>query len=334
MSNERGERLPESIELLKNGLEVSVNTQGAWVDSLKYQGEDILYPKFQPDPDVDKFKGGMHVCLPQFGPDSEFGLPQHGFGRDLNWEMTERGTNSVILHLSKQPSVVNYPEGLEAWLRYSIEEAAEEIGLHSELYIMNSGEKSLPVAPAFHPYFKVQGKPYVEEFDEPEMLADLESFHEAHIVDMPESFVVSLYGSNRLELSSDKLNRYAFWTNKAEDYLCIEPTEHGANFSREDRRSYVHPAQSVNYRFAIDVLKENYESQVPTPEEFLEAAYDLLEADDRQVLIEEMNDQDSKMDIEDLEGYLYGRLFELGYDPDDVFDQAKLMWPSTKNRQN
>ena len=54
-------------------------------------------------------------------------------------------------------------------------------------------------------------------------------------------------------------------------------------------------------------------------ERLLAIAEDLLESEDRQYL-----DENPEFDIDELNAYIVGRLTELGYDFEDVFEQAGL----------
>ena len=54
-------------------------------------------------------------------------------------------------------------------------------------------------------------------------------------------------------------------------------------------------------------------------EGLLAIAEDLLESEDRQYL-----DENPELDIDELNAYIVGRLTELGYDFEDVFEQAGL----------
>ena len=55
---------------------MQVNTIGGYIDSLILKGREVLFPKTSVYVGDDtKLRGGMHVCLPQFGPDSKNHLP-------------------------------------------------------------------------------------------------------------------------------------------------------------------------------------------------------------------------------------------------------------------
>ena len=70
------------IILRNHSASMQINTLGAYVNNLVLYGREVLFPKTSVQVGADtKLRGGMHVCLPQFGPDGKNHLAQHGFGR-------------------------------------------------------------------------------------------------------------------------------------------------------------------------------------------------------------------------------------------------------------
>ncbi len=60
------------IILRNHSASMQINTLGAYVDNLVLHGREVLFPKTNVQVGTDtKLRGGMHVCLPQFGPDSK-----------------------------------------------------------------------------------------------------------------------------------------------------------------------------------------------------------------------------------------------------------------------
>lgn len=244
------ERLPESIELMNSGLEVSVNTKGAWIEAMKFRGHDVLYPR------SGNNEGGMYVCLPQFGSVTSFSLPEHGFAREEQWEVLRRYDSDVILELIKNEKSGNYPAGLEAMVRYKLVNDETGIGLTVKLAVSNLGGEPLPIAPAFHPYFATNGEVNIEGFDHPELLRDLSLFSETYIQNMPAKFVAKTSSDRpELTLSSELLRTYTFWTDNPSEYLCVEPTLLGANFDKKSGRLYLEPNQNELFEFEILISK-------------------------------------------------------------------------------
>ena len=79
---------------------MEVSATGAYIDSLILDGQEVFSKKRIMDYDGEKKKrGGCHVCLPQFGPAGKSNLDQHGFARDMEWEVLEEEEGYIILLL-------------------------------------------------------------------------------------------------------------------------------------------------------------------------------------------------------------------------------------------
>ena len=139
------------IELISNQTSLKIDPRGAYVVSLTTNEQEIFYPKTNlktPQGEV-KTRGGMHVCLPNFGPDSKHGLNQHGFGRELTWQIINQTQNQVELELDGGQSPY---KKLKSTLKISLKDNQVDF----QLILENLGQKTLEVAPAFHPYFQLQ----------------------------------------------------------------------------------------------------------------------------------------------------------------------------------
>ena len=82
---------------LKNaaGDSAKVYTFGACVTSYVKGGTDMLMVR--PDAKMDGSKpisGGIPHCFPQFGPGA---IQQHGFARNLDWEIVEQSDDKVVM---------------------------------------------------------------------------------------------------------------------------------------------------------------------------------------------------------------------------------------------
>ena len=88
---------------LKNAAGDSVTAYqfGACVTSYVKNGVDVLMVR--PDAKLDGSKpisGGIPHCFPQFGPGD---IQQHGFARNLDWEIAEQTDSSVIFRCRHHP---------------------------------------------------------------------------------------------------------------------------------------------------------------------------------------------------------------------------------------
>lgn len=220
----------------------TIDPHGAYLTKLvDQQGRPIIFEWTEID---GKTRGGCHVCLPNFGPDASGVLRQHGFGRDVTWEVTREETAVTELTMPTEPGAY---ENLQAGLRYAY---GTEGGSHltMSLAMHNNGAEPLRVAPAFHPYFAVPSGESVrlngQEIDIAQY-ADTEfiegTTHELSI------------GERTLRLHSDQLTTWALWTDGKGDYFCVEPTLAGPSFQQEapGDDELLAPGQLRTYEFRI-----------------------------------------------------------------------------------
>lgn len=212
------------IELFKGETKAIIDPQGAWLTNLSDQRGDILFPKrtLQAPDGSKKVRGGSHVCLPNFGPGGESGLPQHGFGRVKLWEVSDRDDTSATLLLEKGEGIY---EALGSTLTYELHTNQ----LTMTLEVANGGQQPLRVAPAFHPYIAVpRGTKEVMIDDES---VELDELSEAQFVTAERQGVVT--AQRVVTLESKRLTTWARWTDQLGSYVCVEPTLGGFTFLQE-----------------------------------------------------------------------------------------------------
>ncbi|KAJ3074650.1 hypothetical protein HDU98_010646 [Podochytrium sp. JEL0797] len=153
---------------------------GATVTSWISNGKEKLFLSNKAILDGSKaVRGGIPIVFPHFGPNAEFGLPQHGFARLSKW--TYAGTQTVsatetIVSFSLDPSGVAAPlAGLwphEFKLVYTLTLTPET--LKTSLCCENTGNGPFSFTSLLHTYFAVndidhaqvkglQGKVYDEK---------------------------------------------------------------------------------------------------------------------------------------------------------------------------
>ncbi|HEU0266718.1 MAG TPA: hypothetical protein VFQ70_03750, partial [Candidatus Saccharimonadaceae bacterium] len=196
-----------------------------------------------------KYRGGCHVCLPNFGPDLTGTLSQHGFGRSIEWERNFNDEPDAVA-LTMPLVGDDYPDyaGLRAELRYATSDAG---GPHTtlQLNVSNEGSDILRVAPAFHPYFAKGPEDTVWLDGQKLGLAELS---EAQFCSGPDHTLV--IGGRELRLASEQLQEWAIWTDAPDKYICVEPTLVGPSFSRAgapDPRELLAPGDIRTYEFQI-----------------------------------------------------------------------------------
>src|SRR5690606_15555472 len=102
-------------------------------------------------------------------------------------------------------------------------------GIQIDLLIMNSGERSMPIAPGWHPYFICPND------EKSRITSDLRAFHPGEIphnggfdfgIPAPAkgmaSFQIPGLGNVRLTMNP-ALRHLQFWSQPGADFVCIEP---------------------------------------------------------------------------------------------------------------
>jgi galactose mutarotase-like enzyme len=212
------------IELWNGSSKAIIDPRGAWLTNLSDEWGDVLYPKriLTADDGSKKQRGGCHVCLPNFGPGGESSLPQHGFGRVLPWEITDKTESSVLLTLAHGDDAYR---NLSALLTYRLEMNA----IIMTLELMNDGDEVLRVAPGFHPYFST-----LHDKEEVRINGEVRRLDELAEVEFSEGTERSLETSQRsFTIESPQLNIWALWTDNIAPYVCVEPTLGGFTFLKK-----------------------------------------------------------------------------------------------------
>ena len=228
-----------------------VDSRGGRVTTLQdAAGGDILFPLTTIN---GKLRGGSHVCLPQFGPDAASGeLPQHGYGRDVEWSIDRESAHAVELVMNGGPS--EYAD-LQAALRYTIEhDAVGQEWFAMELRVQNGGTAPLRVSPGFHPYFATGGhdvwlngeKLDVDHLGDAVFLHDY-THHELTI------------GDRTIVVESRNLPTWAVWTDNPEQYICLEPTAAGNSFleSTNYQHELIAPGEERRYTTRLRTQPRN-----------------------------------------------------------------------------
>jgi galactose mutarotase-like enzyme len=228
-----------------------VPERGGIITSWSLQSKDILYldgDRFA-DPSLS-VRGGIPILFPICGnlPDStythngkQYTLKQHGFARDLPWEVTEQITNdlvslTLVLNSNDQTRAV-YPFDFQVAFTYELKGNTLEI---RQRYTNHSTEP-MPFSTGLHPYFFTSDKTRLE-FDIPASEYQNQTTKEVH--PFPGSFDLSQdeidvafrqVSANstsatdtgrgfKVTLSySDLYSTLVFWTVKGKDYYCLEP---------------------------------------------------------------------------------------------------------------
>lgn len=229
------------IELRTATATCTIDPQGAWVTHLAVREVPVLFERTAVNyPEGTKSRGGMHVCLPNFGPDRDGSLAQHGFGRTETWDITEQSDASVTLRL-----VGGHEEykNLKSTLTYVL----DDDGFSATLRLENQGSTLVRVAPGFHPYF--------DSSDTEEIVVNETTFP---FTSLPSTKFVSAetaevtLGKQTYMLRQTEMPAWAIWTDQKGDYVCVEPTVGGFRFMDDpDHEELLQPDQEKLYTLSI-----------------------------------------------------------------------------------
>lgn len=215
---------------------------GAWVSELSVGSKQILFPRsdLQNANGESKARGGMHVCLPNFGPGGESGLAQHGFGRTSSWSVIQQDESSVHLELQAEAEYA----GMVAELEYTVERNS----FVTRLSLTNRSSTTLRVAPGFHPYFAL-------ESSETTVTVNGELFTLSGIAgtEYRRANSAELVTAKRhVTLTTENLSTWAIWTDQLGNYVCVEPTFGGNRFLEpEQPDEQLAPSETETYSVRI-----------------------------------------------------------------------------------
>ncbi len=232
--------------------EVSVVPERGGIITLwRVQDQDIFYldtERFR-DPALS-VRGGIPLLFPICGnlPDDTYTLngqtyqlKQHGFARNLPWEVTDQSTHdgaslTVSLKSSEQTRAV-YPFDFELSFIYTLKDNT----LEQRYRHTNLSDQPMPFATGIHPYFLVKDKSQLAfnlpstqykakgentvqtfsgQFDFEQDEIDIAFFN----LSQQSAVVTDL--SRKLKLTLDYDQNYStlvFWTVKGKDFYCLEP---------------------------------------------------------------------------------------------------------------
>jgi len=142
-----------------------VPERGGLVTGWKADGQERLY--FDHERFVDPAKsvrGGIPVLFPICGnlpgdrlelPQGVFPMAQHGFARDLPWQLQalEDGSGLELSLVQSEATLVHYPFPFALQLRYELQPSA--LAVTATVEQLASGSAAMPFSLGLHPYFQV-----------------------------------------------------------------------------------------------------------------------------------------------------------------------------------
>lgn len=267
-----------------NSLLEVVPERGGIIKRWVVQGQEILYldtERFaQPELSI---RGGIPILFPICGnlPDNvytydgkQYTLKQHGFARDLAWEVqqtpTQEASLSVVLNSNEQTFSV-YPFDFQLGFTYQL--VGNSIIINQSF--SNHSQQAMPFSCGFHPYFLTPDKTQLE-FEIParvyqdQKTKEIQSFDGSFDFKRDEIDVAFRQLSarsatvtdrdRRLKLTLDYDDIYStlvFWTLKDKDYYCLEPWSAPRNaLNTGENLTVLAPgaSKSASIRLRVDFL--------------------------------------------------------------------------------
>lgn len=259
-----------------------VPERGGIIASWQVQGRELLYM------DTERFanpsmsvRGGIPILFPICGnlPDNtyiydrqSYLLKQHGFARDLPWEVVaqrtdDRASLTIALSSNAQTREV-YPFDFLLEFTYTLQ--GQALTLHQRYTNRSSGR--MPFSVGFHPYFLAPDKsqlrfevPSDEAIDQitkqPQPFFNTFDFDQAEIdwifphLSRQSASVSDLSRHTRITLSyGDAFPSLVFWTVKGKDFYCLEPWSAPRNaLNTGERLLYLDPNANLETEVALSV---------------------------------------------------------------------------------
>lgn len=261
-----------------------VPERGGLVTEWTIQGQPILYfdqERFQ-DPSLS-VRGGIPILFPICGnllddqyrwEGKTYQLKQHGFARDLPWELIGQQTQDnaqLDLRLTHNEATLKvFPFEFELVFSYQFQGHS----LRIEQRIANLGDRRMPFSLGLHPYFFCREKNTVElaipadsyldqktglthsykgvlDLSQPELDLAFTKIHQrqSHFIDPSRNL--------KVEVSfSDLYQTLVFWAVAGKEYICLEPWSAPRNaLNSGEQLAWVEPysARSAWVNFQVNI---------------------------------------------------------------------------------
>jgi galactose mutarotase-like enzyme len=260
-----------------------VPARGGIITRWQICGEDILYldrERFK-EPNLS-VRGGVPILFPICGnlPDNtyqhqgrNYTLKQHGFARDLPWQVSKQSTEtaaSLTLELNSNPATRQvYPFDFQLIFTYQLQ--GNSLKIHQK--VINLSPEKMPFSIGFHPYFQVTDKTRLS-FDIPssqyldqrsKTLHSYSGHFDFNLEEIDAAFpqitrhqssFSDSYHQRQIILGYDDLyTTIVFWTLKDKNYICLEPWSAPRNaLNTGEHLTYLEPQSS---REAIVEMRVN-----------------------------------------------------------------------------
>jgi galactose mutarotase-like enzyme len=276
--------MPEQIYRLQDPTGLAqievVPDRGGILTRWQVAGKELLYldqERFA-DPSLT-VRGGIPILFPICGnlPENLYSygggtykLKQHGFARDLPWQVQSLAADKIVLTLTSNAFTLSqYPFCFDLHFSYQVD--SDRLILQQRVH--NSGTTEMPFCIGFHPYFTVTDKTQLQlqipavqmvnqitqtllpfggslDWSEPELdLAFRPLSAQTAVVMDPQRQL-------RLEMEFDPLySTLVFWTVQGKDFFCLEPWSAPRNaLNTRESLSYLAPGQIRQASFTLQAI--------------------------------------------------------------------------------
>lgn len=250
--------------------------RGALVTRFTVEGREVLFLDEATFRDLKaNVRGGVPVLFPSPGKlrddawarDGRSGsMKQHGFARQLPWEVVSREGSRATLRLRASPATLaQYPWDFEALFTVSVQGRS----LRIDQQISNRSDTPMPFGVGFHPYFLVPDARKAEAriptaatraFDNTRKQAgpfpgfDLTRDEvDLHLIDHGSTSAELQLPDGRVTVAgSEEYAYWVVWTLKGRDFVCVEPwTCPGDALNTGERLLHLPPGQTRALWIAI-----------------------------------------------------------------------------------
>jgi galactose mutarotase-like enzyme len=259
---------------------IQISDLGAQILSYRINNEPIFFEN-----QFNQKRCGMPILFPFAGPLYEnkltltkTKLPQHGFGRDVEWqiyqtlEKPEYNVISFALSYSDLPEIWqnNFPFPFITMVHYYLSNDSLDI----DLVVMNplQEDMQIPVRPGFHPYFCAtmeekkslkasQNQPLINKINwdsirEPIFLSPLENKFKIHLgskkIIMNIKERIFRLSDETFEIDLDTNNKVVIWSEPDSEFICVEPISGPFN-SINYNPILVQKGQGYQFRVKIEI---------------------------------------------------------------------------------
>ena len=249
-------RINEVIVEPDSGQLIQWNHNGAGVfyqgSSIRRSGIPILFPFANPLKDYIFEITGKKI-------------PQHGFGRDFAWQVTDHTHNSLTMTLTQDDISSAMKEAYLYEFEVNILISVSENILCYALRVTNKSSQDMPIAPGIHPYFPIahkdKSKVKIGNLADFKNDIDWEADNNGFFYDFGGTANIYFPSGRQIEIKSnptDSFNHIVLWSQSAKnidhDFVCIEPFTRQTN-AINDNPILIKPSESWQSEICFTIKK-------------------------------------------------------------------------------